>query len=649
MLLRVPCVGPHIYIECPAELDHPIVPPPLLLDAPPRPRCYAPMRDGLLPHVQKPMRYLGDELHSVHKDWAATTLHVGLAFPDVYEIGMSHIGLRILYHMINARPTWMAERVFAPWHDMAARMRERGMPLCSQESCLPVRAFDVLGFSLQYELCYATMVWMLDLAGIPRRAADRTPEDPVVIGGGPTTVNPEPVAPFMDAVLIGDAEDVLADLLEAIEQGRAEGLDREQLWRRLARIPGVYVPGLYQAVTDTAGRLLGTLARTPDVPAVVERQWVRDLDTAPYPTAPVVPNMQIVHDRIVVEIMRGCTRGCRFCQAGMTYRPTRERSAATVQRIAEATYANTGWDTISLASLSSADHFEIEQMISGLVDRFKEERVGLSLPSLRLDAFTETMAAKIKEAQKGGFTFAPEAGSDRLRWVINKDITDEMLLETAELVFRLGWTHVKLYFMVGLPTETDADVENMAALINRVAAIGRAHRGRRAKVRVTISAFVPKAHTPFQWCAQLPVEELSRRVQLVLDRCRDRAIALSWREPVQYRVEGLLSRGGRDCARLIEAAVDGGATLDSWTSELDHALWDRILAEHGRDPIGEDWPSRVDAPLPWDHINAGVGKPFLQREWAQSLAGRFTEDCKTDICTACGVPCATEIGDDFHV
>ena len=620
-----------------------------VLEAPSRPRCYTDVRDRLLPHVEKPMRYLGDELHSSHKDWDTVTLRVALAFPDIYEIGMSHIGLRILYHMINRRAEWMAERVFAPWHDMAALMAEHHMPLCSQESCVPVRAFDVLGFSLQYELCYTTMVRMLDLAGVPRRAADRTPEDPVVIAGGPTTVNPEPVAPFLDAALIGDAEDVLETLLACVEQARAEGLERPELWRRLARIPGVYVPGFYRPMHDTAGHYLGTLSESPDAPAAVERQWVRDLDAAPFPTAPIVPNMQIVHDRIVVEIMRGCTRGCRFCQAGMTYRPTRERRAATVQRIAEDTYRNTGWDTISLASLSSADHFEIEQMISGLVDRFKDERVGLSLPSLRLDAFTETMAAKIKQVQKGGFTFAPEAGSDRLRWVINKDITDEMLLETAELVFRLGWTRVKLYFMVGLPTETDADLENMAALINRVHAIGRAHHGGRAAVRVTISAFVPKPHTPFQWCAQVPVPELTRRVRIVLNRCRDRAIALSWREPVQYRLEGLLSRGGRECAPFLEAAVDAGATFDSWTSELDHALWDRVLADHGLDPIAVNWPDRVEAPLPWDHIDAGVSKAFLQREWRHSLADHFTEDCKTDTCAACGVPCATEIGDHFHL
>ena len=611
--------------------------------APPQPRTFAAIRDRVLPRVDKPLRYLGDEPNSVHKAWDATTLHVALAFPDIYEIGMSHVGLRILYHMINERAAWMAERVFAPWHDMAACMHEAGMPLCSQESCIPVRAFDVLGFSLQYELCYPTMVWMLDLAEIPRRAEDRTDAHPVIVAGGPCTVNPEPFAEFCDAVLIGDAEDVLETLLTTIEVARAAGVERRELWRRLARIEGVYVPPLYAPMLDSDGRFMGLLPTEPGAPAVVHRQWVRDLDSAPFPTKPVVPLLQIVHNRMVVEIMRGCTRGCRFCQAGMTYRPTRERSAATVQRIVEDTYAATGWDAVSLSSLSSTDHFEIERMIASLVDRFQGEHVGLSLPSLRLDAFTESLATKIKEAQKGSFTFAPEAGSDRLRWVINKDITDAMLLETADMVFRLGWTHVKLYFMVGLPTETDEDLVSMARLINRVQAIGRSHCGRRARVRVTLSAFVPKPHTPFQWEPLVPLAELARRTRVVVDQCRDRAVHLSWREPMQYRIEALLSRGGRECGEVVEAAVDAGATFDSWTSEFDHGRWDRLLAERGIDPIADDWLARVDGPLPWDHVDAGVSKAFLQREWRQSRAGHFTEDCKTDICSACGVPCATEM------
>lgn len=593
------------------------------------------------------MRYLGEEQHSVHKDWAATSLHVALAFPDVYEIGMSHLGLRILYDMINAHPEWMAERAFAPWADMAALMREHTMPLCSQESCVPLDAFDVVGFSLQFELSYTAMLWMLDLAGIPRRAVDRAPEHPVVIAGGPTAVNPEPVAAFLDAVLIGEAEDVLDELLDTIRQARAEGLDRPLLWRRLAQLPGVYVPALYEAVVDEAGRFAGMRPVAPEAPAVVERQWVRDLDAAPFPTAPIVPSVQVVHDRIGIEIMRGCTRGCRFCQAGMVSRPTRERSAATVQRLARETYANTGWDSISLMSLSSADHFEIEHMIAHLAEQFRDEHVRLSLPSLRLDAFTEPIAALIKETQSGSFTFAPEAGSDRLRWVINKDITDDMLLETAELVFRLGWTRVKLYFMVGLPTETDADLESMAELINRVYAIGRAHRGGRAQVRVTISAFVPKPHTPFQWCALVSETELDRRVRIVLDRCRARGIDLSWRPAGQYRLEGLLSRGGRECASLLEAAVDAGATLDNWGSDLRGERWNQLLAARGIDPLCDDWPARLELPLPWDHIGVGVSAEFLRREWQHSMAGRFTDDCKTDICSACGVPCATEMHGPF--
>jgi len=618
----------------------------LIHETPTKPQSFARVRDALLPHVEKPMRYLGDELNSIHKDWNAATLHVALAFPDVYEIGMSHIGLKILYKMINDRPEWMAERVFAPWHDMSRLMREHDMPLCSQESCYPAKAFDVLGFSLQYELCYATMVWMLDLAGVPRRARDRDVRDPVVIAGGPTTVNPEPVAEFLDAVLIGDAEDVLEELLKTIAQARAEGVDRFTLWRRLAQIEGVYAPGLYTPVYDADGGYQGVFKEAYDAPDTVERAWVRDLDTAPFPTKPIVPSLEVVHDRTVIEIMRGCTRGCRFCQAGMTYRPTRERRAETVLRLAEETYENTGWDTISLASLSSADHFEIEPMIETLTERFSGDHVGLSLPSLRIDAFTERMAATIKKAQKsGGFTFAPEAGSDRLRWVINKDITDAMLLETAEMVFRLGWHHVKLYFMIGLPTEEDADLENMARLINQVYAIGKAHHGRRAAVRVTISAFVPKSHTPFQWWPLVPMDELNRRVRIVVDRCTDRNIHLSWREPVQYRLEGLLSRGGRECSAMLEAAVDAGATFDSWTSELDAETWDHVMARYDADPMDVHWPDKLDAPLPWDHLHAGVSKDYLQREWRHSLAGHFTEDCKTDICSACGVPCATEIVD----
>lgn len=594
--------------------------------------------EQILPLVEKPARYLGLERNLVRKPWESVPLHVALAFPDSYEIGMSHQGSRILYHMMNRRSDTLAERTFAPWPDMGARLEAEGLPLYTLESYRAVRSFDVVGMTLQSELNYINIPYLLDLSGIPTLAADRCEDDPIVLGGGPCTANPEPVADFFDALFIGDAEAGLDDLLNTIKEGRAAGLSRQDVLRSMARQPGIYVPSLYRWTPEADG---GGRWETLDdeAPFPIRRVWAPELDPADQPEVPIVPFAEVVQDRLGMEIMRGCTRGCRFCQAGFWYRPVREHDPGVVTERMERQVTETGLPQVGLLSLSSADYSQIEPLAAELASRLASRRASVSLPSLRADAFSVGLAEAVSSVRKSGFTFAPETGSDRLRRVINKTMTNDEMVAAAEAAFSAGWNLIKVYAMIGLPTETDEDLEALADLARRLVSAGRRIRGGKASIKVSVGCFVPKAWTPFQWEAFAGVEELERRIRLLRDLFRPiRGAKLTWNEPSEAALEAVLSRGDRRLAKAILAARRQGALFDGWNDLLDLPAWERAFAETGIDTDLELRGPDISSTLPWDVIDAGVRKSFLRAELRRGLAETTTEDCKWGSCFHCGLP-----------
>ena len=580
--------------------------------------------DDILPKVTKPARYTGGEYNAVHKDHADVQVKFALAFPDTYEIGMSNLGIRILYHILNKRSDTVAERVFAPWTDMEAEMRAHEIPLYALESGTPIRDFDIIGFSLGYELTYTNVLNMLDLAGIPVLASERGEDDPLIIAGGCCTVNPEPMADFIDAFVIGEGEEVVHEIVDAFKahlpaealakEGRAEG--KESLLGKLAEVPGVYVPSLRNQAT---------------------RRLVLDLDSAEYPDAPVMPFIETVHDRIALEVMRGCSRGCRFCQAGMIYRPVRERSQEKLRELAERLVNNTGYDEISLLSLSTADYRGIEGLVRDFIGRFEPQRIGISLPSLRADAACMELASEIQKVRKSGLTLAPEAGTQRLRNVINKNVTEEDLLEAVEAAFRFGWKRVKLYFMIGLPTETDEDIRGIAHLAQEVWRIGK-RMGFRPTINVSVASFVPKPHTPFQWRAQDSIEEIERKQEVLKRALIGKHVELSWHDARTSQLEAVLSRGDRRLGEAILLAWRKGCRFDAWHEEFDYSKWMNAFDQAGLDPgFYANRQRDYSEILPWDHINCGESKEFLIREDKRAETGEITEDCRLDRCHACGV------------
>ncbi|HOG48309.1 MAG TPA: TIGR03960 family B12-binding radical SAM protein [Anaerolineae bacterium] len=589
--------------------------------------------ERILPTVERPGRYTGGEFNSVVKDWVTTAVRLALCYPDVYEIGMSNLGLAILYDLVNKRPSALAERAYTPWPDMAAALRRAGLPLYSLETHHPLADFDVVGFTLQYELNYTNVLEMLDLAGIPLHSAARSEAHPLVIAGGSSTYNPEPMAAFFDLFVIGEGEEVLLELLDLVLAMR--GQPRAELLRRAAEIPGIYVPGLYQVDYDLAGRVL---AVTPSDTGVPERVTKRIMPCLPPPvTRPVVPFLDIVHDRANVEIQRGCTEGCRFCQAGMIYRPVRERRPEEVMDAVEQVLANTGYDEVGLVSLASSDYSQIEPLLEALVRRWAPEHVSFGLPSLRVDAFSVRLAGMVQATRKTGLTFAPEAGSERLRAVINKNVTEDDLVQTAEAAYSAGWDRIKLYFMLGLPTESDEDVEAIARLVHRVADIGRRHRGGRAKVHASASTFVPKPHSPFQWLPLADLDTVQRRQRLLHERLRRRGVQFDWTEPRTTLLEAALSRGDRRVGAAVEAAWRGGAVFDAWGEHFKPALWQEAFAASGLDMHWYASRQRaLDEVLPWEHINVGVKREFLAAEWERATSGEPTPDCR-DGCQRCGL------------
>ena len=592
--------------------------------------------EDIFPLVEKPSRYLGGEINQIKKDLGRVKLRFALAFPDLYEIGTSHFGMQILYHILNAHPDIAAERVFAPGMDMDHHLRSTGLRLFSLESRLPLDRFDIIGFSLLYELNYTNMLTILELSGIPFYAAQRDGSFPLIIAGGPCTCNPEPVADFFDAIVIGDGEKVTLQLVEGwMEWKKNTGNDKEALLMRWSQIEGVYIPSFFKPQYDDCG--FQTLEpQYPDYTHVT-RTLVADLDQVPFPAKPIIPFGKPVHDRLRLEVARGCTRGCRFCQAGMIYRPVRERSPDSLLALCDQSVSATGYEDISLLSLSTGDYGCIVPLMERLMSRYAAENVAVSLPSLRAGTLTPELMKLIKTVRKTGFTIAPEAGSQRLRDVINKNISETEIMTTVKDAFDLGWQVIKLYFMIGLPTET---AEDLKALVDLVKALRQIKRpaGRRGKINVSVATFIPKPHTPFQWASQLSLAESEDRLKRVKDELKLSGIKIKWQNPKVSWLEGVWARGDRRLSRLLVAAYHKGCRFDGWSDRFRYDLWEAAFAEGGLDPDFYTLrPRDVCEPLPWDHIDTRVSKAYLAAEWETAFRGTFTADCRVDDCNQCGV------------
>ncbi len=616
-----------------------------------------------LARVQKPIQYVGGELNSVSKPWAQTEVRWALMYPDAYEVGLPNQGVQILYEVLNERDGVLAERTYSVWPDMETVMREQGIPQFTVDGHRPVGDFDIFGLSFSTELGYTNMLTALDLAGIPLHAVDRTEDDPVVLAGGHSAFNPEPVADFLDAVVLGDGEEIVLAITEVVREWKAEGRPggRNGLLLRLAASGGVYVPKFYDVDYDAEGNLLGVVPNRPGVPDRVRKHTLMDLDAWPYPRNPIVPLAETVHERFSVEIFRGCTRGCRFCQAGMITRPVRERSITTVASMVENGIRKSGFEEVGLLSLSSADHSEIGEIAKGLADRYEGTNVSLSLPSTRVDAFNITLANEFsRNGRRSGLTFAPEGGSERMRKVINKMVTEEDLIRTVAAAYSHGWRQVKLYFMCGLPTETDEDVLAIADLAKKVIAKGREVAGHNdIRCTVSIGGFVPKPHTPFQWASQLDVETTDERLRKLREEVRSdrkfgRAIGFRYHDGKPGIIEGLLSRGDRRVGRVIEQVWRDGARFDGWSEHFSYEGW-RAAAESGLAGTGVDldWFTTRERGyaevLPWDHLDSGLDKDWLWQDWEDALDPDSVdvEDCRWTPCYDCGV--CPEMGTDIQI
>ena len=610
-----------------------------------------PELEPLLARVEKPSRYIDHEWGT--RSSAEADYRVCLVYPDVYEVGLPNQGIAILYAVLNEQEGISCERGYVPWIDMADAMREAGVPLLSLEGAAPLSSFDVVGLHLPHEMACTNMLETLDLAGIPLHAADRGEDDPLVISGGPSVYNPEPLAPFIDAFLIGEGEEHIVEVCRAHERLRDAGATRLEILRELAKIPGTYVPSLYEVRHDEACTPHGyTVPRAgEDVPEVVHKRVVADFGaTDPVPQS-VVPFAQLVHDRLSIEVLRGCARGCRFYQAGMTYRPVRERTPDQIVSAVMRGLEKTGYDEVSLTSLSTTDHSCCPEVLSRLNRRLADTGIRISIPSQRLDSFGIDMALQVAGEKKGGLTFAPEAGSQRLRDVINKNVTEDDLERATRAAFEAGWRRVKLYFMMGLPGETDEDIVAIANLADRTYEIARevvppAQRGG-VSVSISCSVFIPKAATPFQWCAQTPDDEVKRRQQLLLRSVRNRAVRVHYHDADTSLLEAVLSRGGRDIAPVILGAWRRGARFDAWTEQFDLSRWEEAAAEAGIDlrEVATE-PFDLDARLPWEHVSPGVSRGYLLREYRKALEGTTTADCSRTSCTGCGV-CPTLHADNI--
>jgi radical SAM family uncharacterized protein len=592
--------------------------------------------------VERPARYTGGELNAVYKDARSVAVRFAFAFPDVYEIGMSHLGTRILYDVLNVREDTWCERVFAPWPDMEKEMREAGVPLFALESGDGIASFDIIGFTLQYEMCYTNVLNMLDLAGLPLRSADRGEGTPLVIAGGPCAFNPEPLWEFVDCFVLGDGEEAICDIVDLYKKNKNVGKAKAELLRELALVRGVYVPRFYDADYHDDGTVRSIRSNLPDIPSVVQKSIVEDLDAAHWPEKPVVPFLEIVHDRVTLEIFRGCTRGCRFCQAGMIYRPVRERSVATLARHAAEGLKASGYDEVSLSSLSSGDYGRFSELIRAMREGPCAGHISLTLPSLRLDAHGKEFMESLEGGRRTGLTLAPEAGTQRLRDSINKNVTEEDLLSSVRDAFAAGWDKVKLYFMIGLPGETDEDLLGIADLARKVIAeyykLPKEKRRRGVNVLVSASNFVPKPHTPFQWAGQDSLEELKRKQQLLKNALKMRGVDFSWHGAEISMLEAVFARGGRTLSATLQHAWELGCRFDSWREHFSFERWTRAFEETGVDPaFYASREMKEGETLPWDHLSSGVDKSYLLGEYRRSKSGgATTPDCREG-CLGCGL------------
>lgn len=600
--------------------------------------------DEILLNIEKPARYIGGEVNSVMKDKDKVDIRFAMCFPDVYEIGMSHLGIQILYDMFNRREDTWCERVYSPWMDLDKILREKNIPLFALESQDPVRNFDFLGITIQFEMCYTNILQILDLSQIPLHASDRTEEDPFVIGGGPCAYNPEPLAEFFDIFYIGEGETVYDELLDAYREWKKTGGSRKDFLRQAAQIEGLYVPQFYNVTYHEDGTIESFLPNDPSAPERIRKQVVMEVTDAPYPMKPVVPFIKATQDRVVLEIQRGCIRGCRFCQAGMIYRPTRERRVETLKEYARAMLKNTGHEEISLSSLSSSDYSSLYELVTFLIDEFKDKGINISLPSLRIDAFSLDVMSKVQDIRKSSLTFAPEAGSQRMRDVINKGLTEEEILTGAGEAFEGGWTKVKLYFMLGLPTETEEDMKEIARLSDRVARryyeIPKDQRHGKCQITASSSFFVPKPFTPFQWASMYTAEEYDRRAHIVNEEFREqlnrKSLKYNWHDAQVTVLEGVMTRGDRRVGAVIEEAYRLGCLFDSWTESFRNDLWMEAFRNTDVDISFYNQRERgKDEIFPWDFIDIGVSRSFLYREWERALNETVTPNCR-EKCSGCG-------------
>ena len=602
--------------------------------------------EEVLLQIEQPARYIGNEFNSVVKDKEKVALRGAFLFPDVYEIGMSHLGIQILYDMFNRRDDVYCERVYSPWMDLDPIMREQKIPLFAVESQDPIKNFDFLGITIQYEMCYTNILQVLELSQIPLHAEDRTEEDPIVIGGGPCTYNPEPIAPFFDLFYMGEGEVVYFDLIDRYKEIKARGGSRKEFLEQAAQIPGIYVPGFYDVTYKEDGTIEAMTPNNPHAPQTVSKQLVMDMSDTWYPEKPVVPYLRATQDRVVLEIMRGCIRGCRFCQAGMVYRPVRERSLEELKRLARTMLKSTGHEEISLSSLSSSDYTKLEGIVNFLIDEFDGKGVNVSLPSLRIDAFSLDVMSKVQDVKKSSLTFAPEAGSQRLRNVINKGLTEENILNGSAEAFKGGWNRVKLYFMLGLPTETVEDMQGIAELSEKVAevyydTVPKEQRHGKVQVTASTSFFVPKPFTPFQWAPMCTKEQFLERASIVNHRMKEmlnkKSLRYNWHEADVTVLEGVLARGDRRVAAVIEEAYRQGAIYDSWSEYFNNDIWMKAFETCGVDIDFYTTRERsLDELFPWDFIDTGVSKEFLKREWNNAVNGTVTPNCR-ERCSGCGV------------